>query len=435
MNSSSRRDFLKLVGCGTAGAALFPRLGRGADLTSQASGDAAAAAEKAHKEIWRRFVDQHGVMLDFAGLDGAVIIPTPEECKLGKPNALGWGSPIENGAMFNGLYLDAVINRWRHTQAAADAAKATKLADGLLFLSSLSELRGFIGRGVATDGRAHYAMGSDDQTLPWFLGLWRYLETGLAIAEQRTRITAKLVEVADEIVSRKWMMPAEQPFGIRGGFAGFAFHTAPRLLFVAKLMHVVTHAVKWDALYREALMARGGKDKRSRLEICERGMVFEFGGRHSWISGSSVAALRALWDLEQDTALRATYARGLQASADLAMESLPLAEKFDNTNQSRFEPDWRKMNTLWKPQHTEAEAVKLAEAQLTLYGKLSPRRGLESSFVREPTAAAWIVTLAPDPAILRQRAAAVARVIAHYDYARLYSSQFFWAEAAWWRLQ
>jgi hypothetical protein len=36
---------------------------------------------------------------------------------------------------------------------------------------------------------------------------------------------------------------------------------------------------------------------------------------------------------------------------------------------------------------------------------------------------------------LTQRAADVERVIAHYDYAKLYYSQFFWVEGAWWRLQ
>ena len=435
MNIIRRRDFLKRTGLGAIGALAFPRVGKSAAPVFQALENAKAATEKAHAEIWRRFIDQHGVMLDFTALDGSVLIPTPEECRLGKPNALGWWSPIENGAMFNGLYMDAAVNRWRHTHAATDAEKAMRLAEGLLFLATGSDVPGFVGRGVATDGRAHYAMGSNDQTLPWFLGLWRYIESGLASAELRARIVAKLNEVANEIVARKWAMPAESPFGTRGGFGGFSFDNAPRLLFVAKMMHVVTRAAQWDTLYREALAARGGTDKISRLEICERGMIFDHGGRHSWTSDCSVGALRVLWELEQDSTRRAAYAHGLQASADLAMESLPLAEKFDNADQRRFDPDWRKMNALWKPQRTEAEAVQLANEQLKLFGKLSPRREVECNLVREPTAAAWIVTLAPDPAILKQRAPTVERVIAHYDYARLYYSQFFWVEAAWWRLQ
>src|SRR5262245_8580223 len=78
----------------------------------------AAAVESAHREIWRRFVDSHGIMLDFTDLDGTVKYPTPDECRDGKPNALGWWSPIENGAMFNGLYMDAAVRRWEHTRMA-----------------------------------------------------------------------------------------------------------------------------------------------------------------------------------------------------------------------------------------------------------------------------------------------------------------------------
>ena len=96
MHSLSRRHFLKTSFAAAGG------FGLSRTVVLAASG-VEACVEKAHAEIWRRFVDRHGVMLDFAALDGAVSIPTPEECRLGKPNALGWWSPIENGAFFNGL--------------------------------------------------------------------------------------------------------------------------------------------------------------------------------------------------------------------------------------------------------------------------------------------------------------------------------------------
>ncbi len=396
---------------------------------------AAIAVEQAHAEIWRRFIDKYNIMIDFTDLDGSVSIPTPEECKLGKPNALGWWAPIENGAMFNGLYMDAAVNRWRHTKSAEHAAKARRLMEGLLHLNSISEVKGFVGRGVSTDGKSHYPMGSNDQTLPWFLGLWRYLDAGLATQDERQRIIAHLVETAEVIVSLKWLMPAEPPFGIRGSFTGFAFDSAPRMLFVCKLLHAVTGDVKWDKLYQSALNERGGKDMRTRLEICEHGMVFEYARYHTWTSCTCVGAMRALWEMEKDETIRAAYARGLQASADLAFKSLPMADKFDNADTSRFEMDWRVMNKDWKPQQTELESQDLAHLQLKGFMKVAPRRGKETEFVREPTAAAWVVTLAPDAAILNQRAADVERVIAHYDYSRLYYSQFFWVESAWWRLQ
>ena len=124
-------------------------------------------------------------------------LPTPEECREGKPNALGWWAPIENGAMFNGLYIEAAVNRWKRTQAAEDAEKARKLMEGLLLLNSISDVKGFVGRGVSTDGKSHYPMGSNDQTLPWFLGLWRYWESNLATEKEKARIQKHLVETAE----------------------------------------------------------------------------------------------------------------------------------------------------------------------------------------------------------------------------------------------
>lgn len=422
----TRRRFL-------AAASAFVAAGR-----SRAAADPAARAEALHAEIWRRFIDPHGVLIDFTAPDGTVSIPTPGECRLGKPNALGWWSPIENGGFFNGLYLEAAVHRWRASKAEADAAKVRRLAAGLMRLASVSDVRGFIARGFATDGRAHYAMGSDDQTLPWFLGLWRYLETGLASADERAAIVAKLVETADEIRRRGWQMPAEPPFGVRGGFAGFLYYQAPRLLFVARMMHAVTGDASWDAAYRTALHERGGPENLSRLELCGRGLVYDHGSpgrRHSWTASNCVAVQRALWEMETDADVRSAYARGLERSAGVAMESLPLAQELDPAALPPFEADWRKLNDLWEPQPTIAKATEVAAAQSTLLNRLSPRRGVEHRFVREPAAAAWIVTLAPDAATLRARAPAVERVLAHLPIEQLVYSQFFPLECAWHRLR
>lgn len=423
----NRRVFIH-TGLGFVGAAAFPM--------RCIANDPAAAAEAAHAEIWRRFIDRHGVMLDFTALDGSVPLPTPEECRAGKPNALGWFQPIENGAMFNGLYMDAAVNRWRQSQTQADGEKARRLMEGLLLLASVSEVKGFVARGVSTDGTSHYPMGSDDQTLPWFLGLWRYLESGLATPAERDRITAKLVETADVILQRGWELPAEQPFGRRGGFAEFRFDSATRLLFVARMMHAVTGERKWDTIYRNALIESGGPNNLTRLELCERGMVFWYAKNHNWTSSGSVGALRGLWEMEQDDTIRAAYARGLTASAKLAAKSLPLATQFDPHDMSAFDTDWRTpMLPLWKPQQTEKEAQELAEAQLKAFAKVSPQRNKEAAFVREPTAAAWIVTLAPDANTVRSHAAAIEQVLSRYDYQRLHYSTFFWIESAWWRLK
>ncbi len=423
----NRRHLLK---ASLASFAALPSISRAATETG-----VAANVEAAHREIWRRFIDKHHVMLDFAMPDGSVSIPTPEECKLGKPNALGWWSPIENGAMFNGLYMDAAVNRWRVTHKEEDAARSRQLAEGLMLLSSISQVKGFVGRGIATDSVSHYPMGSNDQTLPWFMGLWRYLDAGLASAEERQRITARMVETAEIIVSLKWQMPAEEPFRIRGSFADFAFHSAPRVLFVTKALHQLTQDSKWEAMYREALHARASADKPSRLEFCERGMVFEHGGRHSWTSSCGVTSIRALWEMEKDETLRAAYARGLEASAVLAMQSLPLAQDFKLDDPRTFDPDWRKLNATWTLQTTEKQAQDVAEVQSRNLNKIAPRRVMEFNNMREPVFAAWIVTMGTDKAALNQRRADVEKVLGHYRYPELYYSQFFPAECAWWRLR
>ena len=423
----SRRGFLFNLFCATAFCVEAPRV---------SGGESVRGVEQAHHEMWRRFVDRHGIIVDFTDLDGRVELPTPAECREGKPNALGWFQPIENGAMFNGLYMDAAVERWRRTGADADAGSARRLMEGLLKLASISELKGFVGRGVSMDGISHYPMGSNDQTMPWFFGLWRYLDSGIATAFERERIVAKLVETAEAVAALGWRMPAERPFGTRGSFAGFSFDTAPRLLFVAKLLHKVTGDPKWDALYRKSLDERGGKENASRRELCEKGMVFDYAKTHNWTSCTVVGALRGLWEMEQEPGLKAGYARGLRASADLAAESLAEAFRFERADESVFSQDWRTpMMPLWQPQTTEQQAQEMAIKQLSAFTKTAPRRQKETAWIREPVSAAWIVTLCPDEEYVRTRKDEILRMASHFDYAKLYYCTFFWIEAAWERCQ
>ena len=138
--------------------------------------------------------------------------------------------------------------------------------------------------------------------------------------------------------------------------------------------------------------------------------------------------------MEEEPKRKAAYRQGLVASASLAAESLALAKQFDPADSSTFVMDWRVMNVDWKVQKTPHEAQDLALRQLKPFMKLAPRRGKETAFVREPTAASWIVTLSPDIQQVRKWVPELHQVITRYDYARLYYSQFFWSEMTWERL-
>lgn len=397
----------------------------------------AASVEKAHAEIWRRFIDPHDILVDYADDEGKFPRPTPEECRAGKPNALGWWSPIENGSMFNGMYLEGMCARWKNTGAAADRDKARRLVKGLLRLGSLGP-PGFIARGVATDGRTPYPMGSNDQTGPWLYGLWRFIQDGLAEPAERAELVQRFAEVARVLESTGWRMPCNDgaPSPFRGTFAGHSWEHAPRLLFLLKAAHQLTGDAHWDELYRKALREPGGEPPTTRLEICERGMIFHSTKwRESWTGASGVIALRGLWELETDPEVRTAYERGLAASLRLAADGIALCRKFDNESRAAFLHDWRVLNEWWQPQASEAEAVAVAERQSKELGRLSPRRYPEFVHVREPLFAAWVVTLCPDRTLVEPHRAAILEALGHYRYERLYYSQFFPAEAAWYRLQ
>ncbi len=398
--------------------------------------DAAAAVESAHHELWERLVDrEHGIIRDYPVPDTS-LLPTVEECLGDRPNALSWGTPIENGPMFGGAYLDALCDRWRLTQSAEDHGRAALIASGLLHVARIGQTPGFIARGVSTDGVTHYAMGSNDQTLPWFYGLWRYANSGLPNVDERAEIVSRTAEVATAIRATGWRLPCDRaPFDYRSSFAKFHWEDAPRLLFVLRAVHQLTGDEEWLRLYRELAVEPNPTGGANRLDVCEAGMIHFHAPRHSWTSAASVTSLRGLWEMEDDPQLRARYAEGLRASAHLAAESLPLAEQFPNDDDTPFCADWRVMLRTWRPQQTEQEVVDLAGEQLRILGAASPRSGLEARLAREPLYAAWIVTLCSDRDLVEEFRPQVVRALQHYDYSRLYLATFFPAEAAWYRLR
>jgi len=396
------------------------------------------AVQAAHDELWRRFVDPHGHILDYVGLDGEVLLPTPDDCALSRPNALSWGCPNEDGAMFGGLYLEAAVSRWRLTGLEDDREKARCIADGLMTLGSVGETKGFIARGLASDGASHYALGSNDQTGPWLYGMWRYLQSDAPTEAERGRIVEKIVEVVGVLERTGWQMPCDRaPFDFRGSFARWHFEGAPRLLWLLRMVEDLTGDPRWGRVYEEAIAERDPSGGPGRVELCAEGMVFEAiqGARHSWTGSCSVAPLRGLWELETDPELKEAYYQGLCRSAELARESLPLALQFDNEDTRHFECDWRVVNELWREQSSVDEAVEVAVSQTRMLGRVSPRLPYEASLVREPLFAAWIVTLCPDTEFVRACTPSILQAIRHYRYDRLHMAGFFAAELAYYRVR
>jgi hypothetical protein len=395
------------------------------------------AIQHAHRELWRRFIDPTWhTFYDHADMDGKVVLPTPEECRTDKPNALSWDISVTDGAMFGGLYMEAAIHRWRITSQAEDREKARRIAAGLMKLASVGQTKGFIARGLPADGSAHYALGSEDQTSPWLYGMWRYVRSEIPDNAERRQVSAKIIEVMEALRRHGWKVPCDRPpFDYRGTFAGFNWMCAPRLLLHLKMAADVSGDGQWEDLYRQAIAEKNPSGGAGRLDVCAKGMVSALQSFHTWTACPGVAGLRGLWELETDPALKASYEQGLRASAAVAAESLPLALEFDNEDRQIFLLDWRVLNTLWREQKSVREAHDLAVKQLELLDSLSPRRGYEVRLMREPLFAAWVITLCPDSEVLREYAPAILKAIRRYRYERLYTSQFFPAEAAYYRLK
>lgn len=397
-----------------------------------------------HDDIWKRFIYTNGLVLDYVPEGGDQGFPTAEECAAGKPNAVSWWTPVENGAFFTGLYLDGICRRWKLTKAEADKAKAQRLAEGLMQCASVGKTPGFVARFVLSDGRSHYGLGSDDQTGPWFYGLWCYLRSGIPDAAEKERITAKMVEVATALKAKQWMLPCN-PIGdlragqYRGGFGGADYRAVSRLLFVTRALFELTGDEQWRQEYDKVREGKPPGSDKTRLQIVAEAMAGDYAlmpmlsKQQLWIFVNAQEMIRDLYELESDPVIRASYLQALQANARTVMPQLAEAANAADWKSAAFNPDWRALNELWTTQTTSEEATKVAQKQFKLWNNKG--RNLEIKSLREPVCAAWIIFLVPNEGGTEKNAEEVfQRLLKQTDWKNVSSSFGIFAEAAWYQM-
>ncbi|MFZ4725851.1 MAG: hypothetical protein ACOYMD_10435 [Paludibacter sp.] len=390
------------------------------------------AVEQVHSQLWEKFIDQYGVMNDFVGET-----PTPEDCALGRPNAIGWWSPIENGPMFTGMYLPAICERARRSKDPADAEKARRLSRGLIKCASISDVPGFIARGVGSDGKCHYPLGSDDQTHPWFLGLHEYFMSGIPSESEKKEIALKMKEVANVLEANSWRAPCDGAFKgeFRGSYTGELFRDAARYLFILRAMYDVTKEEIWLNRYKMALAEKPVHATRTRLEICAEGYLQDsvkikgINIWNLWIYVGSQQSLASLIKMESDPSVVAGYQKGLENNVNYCLASVEGYKTFDNNDTKVFgHAKWREAYPTWFPQPTQAEAQRLSS--LGNMEKMGERKNYESRRIRNPLAGAAIAAFSQDPSHHEM----IKQAIAHYDYAKINMAEFFFAECAYYAL-
>lgn len=408
-----------------------------------------AAANAAHEALWRRFLPENrGVLIDYAGEGGEVVLPSPEDHHLGRPNALGWWSGAENGPFFTGLYLHGLMDRVEKEQDAGLLQKAHRLARGL---EALALPGGFIARGLGDDGKSHYPASSSDQTYPWFLGLWRYATSGRVPDEDRRRTKTIWCHQAAMLREKGWRLYGDPPaFGHFGDLSGEpmaekgeargeepAFDAAARLLFIHKAAAQWTGDPQWETEYQRLLREKNGAAGASRLEILERGASYVEPGANPrypvstnlWTSASSQGALEALAQLDEDETTRRALRAGMQKNAAQARGYLSLFEHYKSNHSLALTADWRPLNALWAPQANAAAAVALATRQYGLWHQtLCPGKHHENRFVRDPLFAAWILARSGEVGLTGPCMPLIEKMLGHYPYHRLFGVSFFMAE-------
>lgn len=416
------------------------------DMTAGAS--LRESIDLAHEQIWKRFMQEDGTILDYADRQGKVILPTAEQCNQNMPNALGWWSPIENGSFYAGVYMDGIVGRWESTKDPGAAIQAQKLARGLERLATAGSTPAFIARGFASDGKTVYPASSDDQSYPWFYGIWRYLKSGIPDDNEKARLGKLMEKLASEFEAIHWQIPSNRAdFGFFGGWDGDHCDANARLLFIIRATYDITGNQKWHDLYLKKSQEKRGKEGKSRIDLIAEGSHYVAPGTTPsypmnppiWTSASTQAAVRALRDWETDAANRGKFESALQKNAQNAAAYLAQAERYnpEEANTMSFDINWEPLNDPkngWAPQKNVREGIKVGSNQWTPWKKLSPRRIYENDYVRDPLCAFWIISLSDDPALRDKAKEKFASVSDHYRWDEMFTVSMFWAENAYWRL-
>ncbi|MBN8215978.1 MAG: hypothetical protein J0L75_05015 [Spirochaetes bacterium] len=387
-----------------------------------------------HRALWGRFMGVDGVLLDYAGPSGEVDLPTPEDCRLGKPNALAWWSPIENGAFFTGLYLAGLCRRHEQGSNAQDRERARVLARGLLSLARTRSDSGFIARGLAPDGMAFHTVTSSDQIAPWFYGLWRYLRSGLPHADERVEILGVFRKTADDLYRGGWQIPTGPGMPAGSTFGNWVwkdFRGAPRLLFVCRAMADLTGDPVWEDRYRRYCAETPLRALTNRLAVIAEGMGRDVRGEdpalaeNCWVYVVSQAMVAALLEMETDSATAQAYRKSLEATA---AQVYPLLADIRFFRSLPVSVDWRSLK-YWKVQASPKEAEALAARQYIDW--MSPGRMHETRFMREPLCAAWISMFATNAEYRRRALWTLGTARALLNPEKLTTSLFFAGECAW----
>ncbi len=385
-------------------------------------------SDQVNRNLSTRFFGIDNVMYDYAGLEGEVCLPTPEECRMNKPNALGWWSPIENGAFFNGVYLLGQLERYRREKNQSVVDRIHRLVKGLFHLQDVASVPGFIARGTGVDGQCHYPASSNDQVIPWLLGLWKYCETDIPSEAEKRECRNRMLQQLEALRDNNWVIPGDIPGFDRGSMLREDNElerglSAVHIVFCTKLLSNLNGD---DSLYKHFIYETM-KDGKLRNEVLAYGFP-NFMASHGWFTCNSMYPLRELCKIEEDQRLVRQFTEGMRTTAKAAAGAIQCYKLYDRNIDYAFIPDWRVMLGEWKEQKSSSEAAVVAAPESAIWNKVCPAICIEKKSLMHSICSAWLVMIAGDKKLKEQYLPEMIEAICWFDYDKLHYSAFFYVE-------
>ena len=388
-------------------------------------------AEFFHRQVWDRFIRMpYGHLLDYVDVDGKVYIPTKEECEKAIPNPLGWWTPIENGAFFGGIYLCALLKKYKDAPDGQTEKEIEILVNGLFLLQDVGSVGGFIARGVADDGRAHYPFSSEDQFTPWVLGLYSYYNSSLC--RDREGVKQRLLRALFAVKGNGWNIPCdvEGLYYCRWG-KSTAWRGVTKLLFCARVIYELT-GDRGDLDYYENLAEEYPEGSIfSRREIVSHGyshdLVAFLGTKQNWICACAHLGLGELARLDEKN--REFFVAGLKSNGITACKIIDDIKKYDN-KQGGFDVNWRRLNPMWEDYGKDVtKGLSIAMKQNGYWlGEVVPHRKMEHEVLGNALFSALIAITCGDEKISALAKSKLCDAVGHVDWEGLHLSYAFVVE-------
>ncbi len=360
-------------------------------------------------------------------------LPTPDEVKRLFPNECGYGTGMEDGMIFAGTWMTAVLSRAECEKDPKILAELKRLAHeiflGVELCATVHSDPGFLARAVLPeDGKSVYPNSSRDQYTHAVHGLWHYFRSPLCAddTKEKDAIANVLSLIADRMIRN--VIPEND-------FDSLRLDGTRDKRTISKMWNVYAHeaarlpmiyAAAWDTCRKSSTESLRLKAEKYYSEYrkfagpaAEQTLTLDADTLRKLVPTYALlqmqSSLELLWHLEQEPAIKAKLLQGLEMGFNLAQARLEKAERESNGLDMTFLfQDWR-INGGGIPWATPIRRI-----------WYSPRESGEAAMTQ---------ILCPTRDFPEESRELLERAIMRVDPNRVATSGIFYLVSAWWNLQ